>query len=122
MLKRAVESGIPFGWVTADWLYGQTSRIRIWLEEHDIARVLAVPKSQTDGPSAATNDSSNSPYRKRSHVRSLARCQAWSDGSLLFRPRLCTHAAPSTPEEPWRLTPGRGLRADMTGSASSLSV
>jgi SRSO17 transposase len=31
MLKRAVESGIPFGWVTADALYGQTSRIRVWL-------------------------------------------------------------------------------------------
>ncbi len=46
MLQRAVESGVPFGWVTADELYGQTSRIRIWLEEHDIPHVLAVPKSQ----------------------------------------------------------------------------
>lgn len=46
MLKRAVESGIPFGWVTADELYGRTSRIRVWLEEHDIPHVLAVPKSQ----------------------------------------------------------------------------
>ncbi|MFF4667898.1 IS701 family transposase, partial [Streptomyces sp. NPDC001282] len=46
MLKRAVESGIPFGWVTADEVYGQTSRIRLWLEEHDIPHVLAVPKSQ----------------------------------------------------------------------------
>jgi SRSO17 transposase len=33
MLKRAVESGIPFGWVTADEVCGQTSRIRVWLEE-----------------------------------------------------------------------------------------
>jgi SRSO17 transposase len=46
MLKRAVESGIPFGWVTADEVYGQTSRIRLWLEEHDVPHVLAVPKSQ----------------------------------------------------------------------------
>jgi SRSO17 transposase len=46
MLKRAVEAGIPFGWVTADEVYGQTSRIRVWLEEHDIPHVLAVPKSQ----------------------------------------------------------------------------
>ena len=44
MLQRAVESGIPFGWVTADEVYGQTSRL--WLEERDIAHVLAVPKSQ----------------------------------------------------------------------------
>jgi SRSO17 transposase len=46
MLQRAVESGIPFGWVTADELYGQTSRLRVWLEENDIPHVLAVPKSQ----------------------------------------------------------------------------
>ncbi|MGW2508391.1 IS701 family transposase [Streptomyces scopuliridis] len=46
MLQRAVASGIPFGWVTADELYGQTSRIRLWLEEHGIPHVLAVPKSQ----------------------------------------------------------------------------
>ena len=46
MLQRAVESGIPFGWVTADEVYGQTSRLRLWLEERDIAHVLAVPKSQ----------------------------------------------------------------------------
>jgi len=46
MLQRAVASGIPFGWVTADELYGQTGRIRLWLEEHDLPHVLAVPKSQ----------------------------------------------------------------------------
>jgi SRSO17 transposase len=46
MLQRAVDSDIPFGWVTADEVYGQTSRLRMWLEEHDIPHVLAVPKSQ----------------------------------------------------------------------------
>lgn len=46
MLQRAVDSGIPFGWVTADEVYGQTSRLRMWLEERDIPHVLAVPKSQ----------------------------------------------------------------------------
>lgn len=46
MLKRAVESGIPFGWVTPDEVYGQAGRIRLWLEEHGIAHVLVVPKSQ----------------------------------------------------------------------------
>ncbi len=46
MLKRAVESEVPFGWVTADELYGQTGRLRLWLEENDIPHVLAVPKSQ----------------------------------------------------------------------------
>ena len=46
MLQRAVQAGIPFGWVTADEIYGQTGRLRLWLEEHDIPHVLAVPKSQ----------------------------------------------------------------------------
>ena len=32
-----------------------------------------------------------------------------ADGSLLFRPRLCTRAALHTPEGPGRLTPEQGL-------------
>lgn len=46
MLERAVAADVPFGWVTADELYGQAGRIRMWLEEHDIPHVVAVPKSQ----------------------------------------------------------------------------
>ncbi len=46
MLERAVESGIQFGWVAADEVYGETSRIRLWLEDRDISHVVAVPKSQ----------------------------------------------------------------------------
>ncbi|WP_201301339.1 IS701 family transposase [Nocardiopsis sp. FR6] len=47
MLKRALASGIPFGWVTADEAYGQVSRLRMWMEQHGIHHVVAVPKSQT---------------------------------------------------------------------------
>ena len=32
--------------MTADEAYGQIGRLRLWLEEHDLAHVLAVPKSQ----------------------------------------------------------------------------
>lgn len=46
MLARAVEADIPFAWFTADEAYGQVGRLRLWLEEHGIAHVLAVPKSQ----------------------------------------------------------------------------
>jgi SRSO17 transposase len=46
MLGRAVDAGVPFGWVTADEVYGQTGRLRMWLEERGIAHVLAVPRSQ----------------------------------------------------------------------------
>ena len=43
MIARAREADLPFGWVTADEAYGQVGRLRSWLEEHDLAHVLAVP-------------------------------------------------------------------------------
>jgi SRSO17 transposase len=46
MLERALTASIPFAWFTADEAYGQVGRLRLWLEDHDIAHVLAVPKSQ----------------------------------------------------------------------------
>jgi SRSO17 transposase len=46
MVERALAAKIPFAWFTADEAYGQVGRLRLWLEEHDIAHVLAVPKSQ----------------------------------------------------------------------------
>ena len=32
MLERAVGSGIPFGWVTGDEVYGNDRNLRLWLE------------------------------------------------------------------------------------------
>ena len=31
MLERALESGVPFGWVTGDEVYGNDRRLRLWL-------------------------------------------------------------------------------------------
>lgn len=45
MIERAVEADVPFGWVTADELYGQDTKFRLWLETADIPHVVAVPKS-----------------------------------------------------------------------------
>ena len=36
MLERAVESGIPFGWVTGDEVYGSDRNLRLWLEREGI--------------------------------------------------------------------------------------
>ena len=55
MLQRAVESGIPFGWVTADEVYGQTSRIRMWLEQRRISYVVAVDSRQAITGDAGTS-------------------------------------------------------------------
>ena len=36
MLERALESGIPFGWVAADEVYGNDRNLRRWLERADV--------------------------------------------------------------------------------------
>src|SRR4051794_17465690 len=41
MLARAFSAGVPFSWITADEAYGQVKYLRVWLEEHDAAHVLA---------------------------------------------------------------------------------
>ena len=42
MLQRAVAHGVPFGWVTADSVYGDYRGIRLWLETIPKPYVLAV--------------------------------------------------------------------------------
>jgi SRSO17 transposase len=42
MLKRAFDQGVPAAWVTGDCVYGDNRSLRLWLEEHRHAHVLAV--------------------------------------------------------------------------------
>ena len=42
MLKRAFDASIPAAWVTGDSVYGDNRSLRLWLEAHDHAHVLAV--------------------------------------------------------------------------------
>jgi SRSO17 transposase len=42
MLEQAFKAGVPATWVTGDSVYGDDRRLRMWLEEHDQAYVLAV--------------------------------------------------------------------------------
>jgi SRSO17 transposase len=46
MLGRALEAQMPAGWVTADEVYGGDARLRAFLEQHDLAYVLAVKATQ----------------------------------------------------------------------------
>lgn len=46
MLERALAAGVPAGWVTGDEGYGGDRRLRGWLEEHDLAHVLAVKRTE----------------------------------------------------------------------------
>jgi SRSO17 transposase len=57
MLERALEAGVPAGWVTADEVYGNSPALRGWLEGRQLPHVLAVkatePLPSPCGPSAA---------------------------------------------------------------------
>ena len=46
MLERALESGVPFGWVTGDEVYGNDRNLRRWLERRDVPHVLAVRSNE----------------------------------------------------------------------------
>jgi len=46
MLTRALDAGVPAGWVTGDEVYGQHYRLRAMLEERETPYVLAVPVNQ----------------------------------------------------------------------------
>jgi SRSO17 transposase len=55
MLERALDAGVPAGWVTGDEIYGQNAALRLALEERGMPYVLAVPVNQytigaLDGP------------------------------------------------------------------------
>ena len=47
MLRRAVEHDLPFAWVTADTIYGDYRRMRLWLESLPKRYVLAVSAKET---------------------------------------------------------------------------
>ena len=46
MLERAVESGVPFGWVAGDEVYGNDRNLRLWLERRGVPHVLAIKRSE----------------------------------------------------------------------------
>src|SRR5918994_2668400 len=61
MLTRALDAGVPAGWLTPDEIYGQDKRLRVWCEQHGLPYVLATRSNDT----VATDD-----WRQR-RVRAL---------------------------------------------------
>ena len=46
MLGRALESGVPFGWVTGDEIYGSDRNLRLYLEREGLFQVLAIKRNE----------------------------------------------------------------------------
>ena len=46
MLKRALQSGPPFAWVTGNKVYGSERNLRVRLERWDVPHVLAVKTNE----------------------------------------------------------------------------
>ena len=46
LLDRALESGVPFGWVAGDEVYGSDRNLRLWLEGEGLPHALAIKRSE----------------------------------------------------------------------------
>jgi SRSO17 transposase len=47
MLQRTLDAGVAAGWLTADEIYGQDKRLRVWCEQHGLPYVLATRSNDT---------------------------------------------------------------------------
>lgn len=47
MLQRILGAAVPFSWFTADEVYGQAKYLQSWLEEQDVAYVMAIRRTDT---------------------------------------------------------------------------
>jgi SRSO17 transposase len=105
MLARAVEVGVPAGWVTADEVYGGDARLRAFLEDHDLAYVLAVKATQ---PLWAHGEHGPAEVPARELVAALP-ARAWqqlSAGDGAKGPRVYDWARVALVRPGW---PGRGF-------------
>src|SRR5215211_7562809 len=55
MLERALDAGVPAGWVTADEVYGNSPALRGWLEGRQLPYVLAVKATEPLSPPSGSS-------------------------------------------------------------------
>jgi SRSO17 transposase len=105
MLERAVAAGVPARWVTGDEVYGGDARLRAFLEERDLAYVLAVKATQ---PLWAHGEQGPAEVPARELVAGLP-ARAWrrlSAGDGAKGPRVYDWARVALTRPGW---PGRGF-------------
>jgi SRSO17 transposase len=101
MLGRALDAGVPAGWVTADEAYGKDHKFRAWLEQRRIGYVVAVASNQAIAGSAGTS--------RADVLAAHAPQQAWqrrSCGNGAKGPRLFDWAVASLPADQDSAPPG----------------
>jgi SRSO17 transposase len=105
LLERALDAGVPAGWVTADEVYGGDARLRAFLEQQDLAYVLAVKATQ---PLWVTGEQGPAELPARQLVAGLP-ARAWrrlSAGDGAKGPRVYDWARVALTRPGW---PGRGF-------------
>jgi SRSO17 transposase len=70
MVERAIAAGVPFAWFTADEAYGQNPGLRSFLEEQDVAYVMATRRDDEVAVGPTTT-------RRIDQVVAAAREQDW---------------------------------------------
>lgn len=91
MLTRALDAGVPAGWVTGDEVYGQHSKLRRMLEERQMPYVLAVPVNQRVIATVTGNVAGNVAELRADALVAHLPAQAWkkiSAGAGAKGPRL----------------------------------
>ena len=77
MLGRAIDAGVPAGWVTADEVYGQQGKLRMMLEERGMPYVLAVPVNQRVIATIDENGSSKVVELRADALAAMLPARAW---------------------------------------------
>jgi len=95
MIGRAFGSGVPFGWVTADEVYGQHAGLRAWLEGRAISYVMAVPCSQEFGTPSGPRRADDLAARLTDQAWQTLSCGQGAKGPRLYDWALIDTASPA---------------------------
>jgi SRSO17 transposase len=87
-LERALTAGVSAAWVTADSVYGDDRRLRMWLEAHEQAYVLAVSGKEYVNVAATWTQRRVSPLLKELQTLPADAWQRLSAGDGAKGPRL----------------------------------
>ena len=91
MLGRAIDAGVPAGWVTGDEVYGQHAKLRMMLEERQMPYVLAVGVNQRVIAALDDNGAIKVTELRADALAAMVPAQAWrkiSAGAGAKGPRL----------------------------------